>query len=113
MDAGRHPLIEVVTNAEVVSCEGDPGDFRVRLRKRPRYVRVEDCVACGLCVDACPQVGGNEFDLGLMARKAVYRPFPQSVPATYVIDRTGIVRSTFQGLMPKKALLAAIDRDLE
>jgi heterodisulfide reductase subunit A len=32
-------------------------------------------------------VGGNEFDVGLMARKAIYRPFPQSVPAAYVIDR--------------------------
>ena len=43
-------------------------------------------MACGLCVDACPQVGGNEFDVGLKARKAIYRPFPQSVPATYAID---------------------------
>ncbi len=44
-------------------------------------------MACGLCVDVCPQVSGNEFDVGLKARKAIYRPFPQSVPATYVIDR--------------------------
>jgi heterodisulfide reductase subunit A len=86
MDAGRHPLIELVTNAEVVACSGEPGDFRVRVRKHPRYVREDRCVACGLCVDSCPQVGGNEFDVGLKARKAIYRPFPQSVPATYVID---------------------------
>ena len=86
MDAGRHPLIEVITNAEVVSCEGGPGDFRVRVVKHPRFVREDRCVACGLCVDACPQVRGNEFDVGLKARKAIYRPFPQSVPATYAID---------------------------
>ncbi len=86
MDAGRHPLIDVVTNAEVIGCEGKPGDFRVRVRKNPRYVREDVCVACGLCVDACPQVGGNEFDVGLKARKAIYRPFPQSEPAAYVID---------------------------
>lgn len=47
----------------------------------------EDCTACGLCVDVCPQVRGNEFDLALKARKAIYRPFPQSVPSTYIIDR--------------------------
>jgi len=87
MDAGRHPLIEVISNAEVIGCEGTPGDFKVRVRKNPRYVSEEKCVACGLCVDPCPQVGGNEFDMGLKARKAIYRPFPQSVPATYVIDR--------------------------
>jgi heterodisulfide reductase subunit A len=86
MDAGRHPLIEVISNAEVIGCEGEPGDFKVRVRKNPRFVDEEKCVACGLCVDHCPQVGGNEFDMGLMARKAIYRPFPQSVPAAYVID---------------------------
>jgi len=85
MDAGRHPLIEVITNAEITGCEGEPGDFTVTVRKHPRYVG-DACVACGLCVDHCPQVGGNEFDMGLKARKAIYRPFPQSVPATYVID---------------------------
>jgi heterodisulfide reductase subunit A len=86
MDAGRHPLIEVITNAEVIGCEGDPGDFKVRVRKNPRYVHEDACVACGLCVESCPQVGGNEFDVGLKARKAIYRPFPQSEPAAYVID---------------------------
>ena len=54
MDAGRHPLIEVISNAEVVGCEGSPGDFRVRVRKNPRYVREDVCVACGRCVDVCP-----------------------------------------------------------
>ena len=86
MDAGRHPLIETVTCAEVIDCRGEPGAFRVRVRKNPRYVREDLCVACGLCVTACPQIGGNEFDVGLKARKAIYRPFPQSVPAAYAID---------------------------
>ncbi len=86
MDAGRHPLIEVISNAEVIGCEGEPGDFKVTVRKNPRFVDENACVACGLCVDHCPQVGGNEFDMGLKARKAIYRPFPQSVPAAYVID---------------------------
>jgi len=86
MDAGRHPLIEVVTNAEVTACRGKPGDYKVTVRKNPRYVDEDKCVACGLCVDACHIVRGNEFDYGLKARKAIYRPFPQSVPAAYVID---------------------------
>ena len=87
LDAGRHPLIDVVTNAEVIGFEGEPGNFRALIRKNPRFVREDLCVACGLCADACPQVVGNEFDVGLKARKAIYRPFPQSVPAAYVIDR--------------------------
>ena len=58
----------------------------MRVRKNPRYVDEEMCVACGVCVDHCPQVGGNEFDVGLKARKAIYRPFPQSEPAAYIIE---------------------------
>ncbi|UCG16788.1 MAG: CoB--CoM heterodisulfide reductase iron-sulfur subunit A family protein, partial [Phycisphaerales bacterium] len=100
MDAGRHPLIEVITNAEVIGCRGEPGDFRVRVRKNPRYVREDLCVACGQCVDVCPMIGGNEFDVGLKARKAIYRPFPQSVPAAYVIDRDACLN--FLGYLSEK-----------
>ena len=104
MDAGRHPLIDVVTNAEVIGCEGEPGAFRVRVRKNPRYVREDLCVACGLCVDVCPQVGGNEFDVGLKARKAIHRPFPQSVPAAYVIDSHACLNLGFLSAKQRRRL---------
>lgn len=87
LDAGRHPLIDVVSNAEVIGFEGEPGHFRALIRKNPRFVDEDLCVACGMCSDVCPEVVGNEFDVGLKARKAIYRPFPQSVPAAYVVDR--------------------------
>jgi len=87
MDAGRHPLIEVITNAEVVGCEGQAGDFRVRVRKNPRFVHEDLCVACGLCVEGCPvEVRSRDFDSNLKPTKAIYRPFPQSVPAAFLID---------------------------
>ncbi|MBI4660004.1 MAG: CoB--CoM heterodisulfide reductase iron-sulfur subunit A family protein [Verrucomicrobia bacterium] len=102
MDAGRHPLIEVMTNTELVGLEGKAGEFRARLRKNPRYVREDRCVACGQCAEACPQIGGNEFDLGLKARKAIYRPFPQSVPSAYVIDRNACMN--FLGFLSEPQL---------
>ena len=82
MDAGRHPLIEVITNAELVACSGSAGSFQVQISKRPRFVDEEKCVACGDCIAHCPvTVDDREFDSRLKARKAIYRPFPQSVPA--------------------------------
>ena len=102
MDAGRHPLIEVMTNTEVIGVAGEAGAFTVRLREHPRFVREDRCVACGRCVEVCPQIGGNEFDLGLKARKAIYRPFPQSVPAAYVIDPAACMN--FLGFLNEKQL---------
>jgi len=84
-EVGRHPNIELMTLSEVESVEGYIGSFQVRVRKRPRYVKSE-CTYCGDCTKDCPQHLPNEFDCGLSTRKAVYSPFAQAVPATYLID---------------------------
>jgi heterodisulfide reductase subunit A len=86
MDVGRHPNITLWTLSEVVKARGKPGDFRVSVLRRARYVDVRACTACGDCADVCPVVVPNEFDLGLGTRKAIYQPFPQAVPSAYVRD---------------------------
>ena len=85
-EAGRHPNIEVITNSRVSHVGGYVGNFVVTVHKTPRYV-TKDCTSCGDCSPACPVAVPNEFDMGLAARKAIYRPFAQAVPATFVIDR--------------------------
>ncbi|MEM3580726.1 MAG: CoB-CoM heterodisulfide reductase HdrA2 [Candidatus Bathyarchaeia archaeon] len=84
-DVGRHPNIELLTNSEVVDVKGYIGNFRVKVLKKPRYVK-EDCSACGECSKVCPMTSPNEFDAGLALRHAIYTPFAQAVPSTYIID---------------------------
>ena len=84
-DVGLHPNIELLSLAEVQEVQGEPGDFRVTVRQRPRFV-TDACTRCGECIPVCPQVLRNEFDVGMSARKAVYTPIEQSVPGPYVID---------------------------
>ncbi|TET90879.1 MAG: hydrogenase iron-sulfur subunit [Methanomassiliicoccales archaeon] len=84
-EVGRHPNVELLTNAEVEKVSGYVGNFVVTIRKKARYVR-DDCTACGDCATACPVVMPNEFDLGLASRKAIYTPFAQAVPSAYVVD---------------------------
>ncbi len=86
VEAARHPNIRVLTNSEVEAVTGEAGDFTVRVRKTPRYV-TDACTACDDCSKACPIIVPNEFDAGLRVRKAIYTPYPQAVPSTYVIDR--------------------------
>jgi heterodisulfide reductase subunit A len=44
------------------------------------------CNACGECVKVCPVVKPDEFQMGLSSRKAIYIPFPQAVPCSYVLN---------------------------
>jgi len=84
-DVGRHPNIELLTNSEVLDVKGYIGNFHVKVLKKPRYV-TDDCSACGDCVDVCPVTAPNEFDVGLAIRHAIYTPFAQAVPSTFIID---------------------------
>jgi len=82
----RHPRIKLYTLSEVIDVEGFVGNFRVKIRKKPRYVDIDKCNICGECEKVCPVIVPNEFDRGLSYRKAIYIPFPQAVPAAYTID---------------------------
>ncbi|MEW6443732.1 MAG: CoB--CoM heterodisulfide reductase iron-sulfur subunit A family protein [bacterium] len=85
-DVGRHPNIKLLSYSEVVGVKGFVGNFDVTIRKKPRYVDEEKCSACGQCVQYCSVESSDPFNLGLSKRKAIYIPFPQSVPACYVVD---------------------------
>jgi len=80
-----HPNIEILSLAEVDSIEGGPGDFKVKIRQKGRYV-TDECTRCGECTTVCPVVLPNEYDSGMAARKAIYTPIPQSTPGPYMID---------------------------
>ncbi len=95
MDAGRHPNIEVFTNSELKSLHGRAGDFRAIVSKHPRYVNEDLCTGCGICSEICPVVVPNEFEVGMGARKAIYSPFAQAVPNTYIIDRENCLNDDF------------------
>ncbi len=86
MDVGRHPKIKLLAYSEIEEITGYIGNFHVKVRKKARYVDEIACTACGECVKVCPVVKPDEHQLGLATRKAIYIPFAQAVPASYLID---------------------------
>ncbi|MBT8171956.1 CoB--CoM heterodisulfide reductase iron-sulfur subunit A family protein, partial [Candidatus Bathyarchaeota archaeon] len=87
VDVSRHPNIKIISYADLLNVEGFVGNFKVKIRKNPRYVNSEDCTGCGECRDACPIEYPNEWDENMGIRKAISVPFDQAVPLVYTINR--------------------------
>jgi heterodisulfide reductase subunit A len=86
VDVSRNPDITIHTCAEVDHVEGETGNFRVTIKKHPRYVDESTCTGCGDCIQICPVEVYNRFDSGVGVRKAIYKPHAQAVPDVVVKD---------------------------
>ena len=75
-----------MTYSEVEEVSGYIGNFSVKIRKKARYVDPDLCNACEECVKVCPVTKPDEFQMGLSSRKAIYIPFPQAVPCSYILN---------------------------
>jgi heterodisulfide reductase subunit A len=110
----NHPNITMWTYSEVESVDGYVGNFKVKVKKKPRYIIDDLCVGCLDCIDACvykePRFF-DEFNQGLSKRKPVYIPFPQATPQLVVIDpdtciyfKTGKCKQTCVDICDRKAV---------
>lgn len=86
VEVASNPNVALYTRAEVVSVDGSPGNYKVQVRVAPRGVDPKKCTGCAKCEKVCPVKVPNEFEECLYERKAIHKPFPQAVPASYVVD---------------------------
>ena len=86
-DVGHHPFIELLSLSEVEEVSGSIGNFKVKVRKKARYVDESKCVGCGVCEEKCPRRTGSEFEMGLAKRGMAYIPFAQAIPHIATIDK--------------------------
>lgn len=91
VEVGRHLNIDIHTLAEVISVDGESGNFKVKVKLHPRYVDPEKCTGCGVCEEKCPKKITSEYEQGLTKRKAIFSLFPQAVPNTRVIDKDNCI----------------------
>jgi len=86
-EISRHPLITIFTASEIVSIQRQPdGTFKANLVQKPRFVVIEDCTGCQLCEEACPVSVPDQYQMGLVGRKAAYIPFSIASPRVAAID---------------------------
>jgi len=82
----QDPNIETLTLTTVEKIEGEAGHFTVSVLKKARYVKMADCIGCGMCYDPCPVSLDNEWEENLGKRKAIYVPTAGSLPNVPSID---------------------------
>ncbi len=54
VSVGHRDTIKLFTWSEIVSVSGFLGNFKVKIRKRARYVDTDKCTGCGQCWSHCP-----------------------------------------------------------
>ncbi|MEM2146564.1 MAG: FAD-dependent oxidoreductase, partial [Candidatus Jordarchaeaceae archaeon] len=85
--SGRHPNIQLLTNASIKKVEGKAGHFKVTITKKPRRVNEKKCTGCGVCAQRCPVEAIDEFNEGLSDRGGIFVKYPQAVPLVFLIDK--------------------------
>jgi heterodisulfide reductase subunit A-like polyferredoxin len=84
---GRHQNIELLNYCELLGLEGEPGRFRARIRRKPRFVLLDKCTGCMDCTKVCPVEVPDAYNQNLATRRATYKLYPQAIPNAVAIEK--------------------------
>jgi quinone-modifying oxidoreductase subunit QmoA len=106
----QNPRITVHTLATVDEISGQAGDFKARIRIRPRYVTGTHSLDRSM-TETLTSERANDFNLGMDKTKALYRPHDMAYPPVYVLDRDAL-SDTDAETLSKVCPAGAIDLDM-
>ncbi len=70
------------------NVEGEAGNFKVTLSKKPKYVNEDKCTGCTTCVEYCPVKYPDQFNQEISQNKAIHIYFAQAIPLVTYIDKS-------------------------
>ena len=91
LETNRHEKIHILSYSEVIDVDGYIGNFKVKVKRKARFIDETKCTGCGTCTTVCPVYIANYFDESLSARKVVDIAFAQAVPAVQDIRREACI----------------------
>jgi heterodisulfide reductase subunit A len=56
VSVNQHPNIRLLSYAEIENVDGYVGNFKIKVRKKARFVDTKICNSCGSCYEACPSM---------------------------------------------------------
>lgn len=78
--------ITLYTMAEIESVENQNGSHSVKIKVKPRYIK-DDCLNTDEHVNEIAIERKNDFNFNLDNSKVIYRPYSNSYPQHYVLDK--------------------------
>ncbi|MEI8086810.1 MAG: CoB--CoM heterodisulfide reductase iron-sulfur subunit A family protein [Paludibacter sp.] len=82
----KFPNITIFTGATVEKVSGSLGNFSVDIKVKPRHINPNaDKKAVKRAMDECPVTVHDDFNLGLVERKAIYKNYPEALPDVPVV----------------------------
>lgn len=90
-DVANRKNIKLLTNTKITKTSGHRLHFDIKAERTPRFIKpdinMDECLACKKCEDVCPVSVPNEWERGIMDRKAIYIPATLAIPFKYLIDK--------------------------
>ncbi|MHA1511063.1 MAG: 4Fe-4S binding protein, partial [Promethearchaeota archaeon] len=87
VEAGRHPNIELMINANILKLDGEAGNFKLNILRKALFINSEKCTGCGICGQECPVESIDIYNENMVINSAAFVKYPQSVPLVFSINR--------------------------
>jgi heterodisulfide reductase subunit A len=85
--------IKLYTGTEMIESNGSKGNFTIKLKVTPRYVKaICDKEEIMKAIAVCPVEVDDDFNFNITKRKALYHNFPSEYPQAVVIDMKNCTR---------------------
>jgi heterodisulfide reductase subunit A len=89
----KHEHVTIFTGAEVVENSGSVGNFNLKVKITPRYVKLHcEKGALQKAIDVCPVEVPDPFNFNITKRKAIFHNYPSEYPQLPAIDMKNCTR---------------------
>ncbi len=109
-----HPNIRLLVNTMVTNTSGHRLHFEIEAETKPTYIKpdidMDECLGCFQCQMECPVDFPDDWELGIVDRKAIYVPSSLAIPYKYIIDPNSCLHfkdgscSVCADICPQKAI---------
>jgi len=93
-----HPNIKLLTNTMVTNTSGHRLHFEIEAETKPKFINpnidMDECLGCFQCQMECPVDYPDDWELGIVNRKAIYVPASLAIPYQYMIDPNSCLHFT-------------------